>query len=319
MVNAISSYVDMAYRKFTSKSELDTILNTLIGILEGITLDKKITPKELDELRHWCNFYRKYESRHPFNQLLPIIDSALEDNILTDEEAQDIFWLAKNLQNSEGFYDYITTSLQRLYGLCHGILADNEVTEAEIRNLSEWLAENDDLKGCYPYDEIDSLIISVLADGKIDQDEKNILKAFFGEFVNTSRSLNISRTELDELKSMYNIKGICAACPEMTIEDSTFCLTGSSIFTQREQIKSLIALSGGKFSNTVTKSTDYLIVGADGNPCWAYSCYGRKVEKAVIMRKTGHPITIVHENDFWDELLPYAQSKGIDTKAYLKR
>lgn len=43
------------------------------------------------------------------------------------------------------------------------------------------------------------------------------------------------------------------------------------------------------------------------------------MEKAVTMRKTDHPITIVHENDFWDELLPYAQSKGIDTKEYLKR
>lgn len=318
MADAISSYDDMAYREFTKKSELDTILNTLIGILEGITLDKKITQKELKELNHWCNFYHKYEKRHPFNQLLPIIDSALEDNILIDEEVQDIFWLVKNLRNSTGYYDSVTASLQRLYGLFHGILADNEVNEAEIQNLREWLDRHDYLKGCYPYDEIDSLIMTVLADGKIDQDEKNILKIFFGEFVNTSRSLNTNRGELDDLKSRYNINGICAACPEIAIEKATFCFTGSSINATRAQIKSLIEHCGGKFSNNVTKSTDYLIVGADGNPCWVFSCYGRKVEKAVIMRKSGHSITIVHENDFWDELIPFAQRNGIDYKKILK-
>lgn len=319
MIDTVSSYDDMNYRKFTTKSELDTILNTLIGILEGITLDNKINHKELQELNHWCNFYRKYEDRHPFNQLLPLIDSALKDNILTDEEFQDIFWLVNNLRNSTGYYDSVTASLQRLYGIFHGILADNEVTEAEIRSLNEWLSENDDLKGCYPYDEIDSLVIAVLADRQIDQDEKNILKIFFGEFVNTSRSLNTSRVELDELKSKYNINGICAACPEIAVENSTFCFTGSSINASRAQIKSLVEQSGGKFSNGVTKSTDYLIIGADGNPCWVFSCYGRKVEKAIIMRKSGHQITIVHENDFWDEIIPYAQSKEIDCKSYLKK
>ena len=30
------------------------------------------------------------------------------------------------------------------------------------------------------------------------------------------------------------------------------------------------------------------IVGDNGNPAWAFSCYGRKVEKAIDMRKGGH-------------------------------
>lgn len=31
---------------------------------------------------------------------------------------------------------------------------------------------------------------------------------------------------------------------------------------------------------------------------WAFSCYGRKVEKAVQLRKDGSQVIIVHENDF---------------------
>jgi len=30
--------------------------------------------------------------------------------------------------------------------------------------------------------------------------------------------------------------------------------------------------------------------------------YGRKVEKAIQLRKEGHKIILVHENDFWDAI-----------------
>jgi hypothetical protein len=54
--------------------------------------------------------------------------------------------------------------------------------------------------------------------------------------------------------------------------------------------------------NSVSRKTNYLIVGDDGNPCWAFACYGRKVEKAINLRKQGTQIIIVHENDFWREI-----------------
>ena len=57
---------------------------------------------------------------------------------------------------------------------------------------------------------------------------------------------------------------------------------------------------GGSISKGITKTTDYLIVGDGGNPCWAFACYGRKVEAAVQLRKLGHQISLVHEFDFWD-------------------
>ena len=56
------------------------------------------------------------------------------------------------------------------------------------------------------------------------------------------------------------------------------------------------------YQNNITNNTSYLIVGNDGNPCWAYSCYGRKVEDAIERRKKGQHLTIVNEVDFWDAL-----------------
>lgn len=53
-------------------------------------------------------------------------------------------------------------------------------------------------------------------------------------------------------------------------------------------------------NNNVTNKTRYLIVGNAGNPCWAYSCYGRKIEDAIERRKKGQNLTIINEIDFWD-------------------
>ena len=50
----------------------------------------------------------------------------------------------------------------------------------------------------------------------------------------------------------------------------------------------------------VSRYLNYLVIGAEGNPCWSYACYGRKVEKAVELRRAGAQILLVHENDFHD-------------------
>ena len=52
--------------------------------------------------------------------------------------------------------------------------------------------------------------------------------------------------------------------------------------------------------NSVTNGLDYLVYGAAGNQCWAYSYYGRKVEKVIEMRKSGYKTLMVHENYFGD-------------------
>ena len=64
----------------------------------------------------------------------------------------------------------------------------------------------------------------------------------------------------------------------------------------------LVADVGGLSRSSVTAKTDYLIVGNAGNPCWAYACYGRKIEEAVQLRKQGAKVIIVNETDFWDAL-----------------
>ena len=102
------------------------------------------------------------------------------------------------------------------------------------------------------------------------------------------------------LLEKYSISGICAACQEIEFKDNLFCFTGQSLKAKRKDIADLVVSLGGKFNNNLTNKTRYLIVGNDGNPCWAFSCYGRKVEEAIERRKNGQHLTIVNEVDFWD-------------------
>lgn len=301
-VNSDAVYLNKHIRKYTGKAELDKALHTLEGILKGIAIDETINQKEIDELKMWHYKYQDLIEEHPFNELIPTIAAILEDNIIDDEEYKNLLWLCDNLKTGSIYYNVITSDIQRLQGILHGILSDNVITESEIKGLQNWLDENDHLASVYPYDEINSLVTAVLADGKLTEDEKNLLKLYFSEFIDLKSSFNINTDEISKLKQNININGICAMCPEITIPNKAFCFTGISSKATRSAIKDTIESLGGVFNKSVTKQTDYLVVGNNGNPCWAFACYGRKVEKAINLRKAGHKILIVHENDFWDAL-----------------
>lgn len=81
-----------------------------------------------------------------------------------------------------------------------------------------------------------------------------------------------------------------------------FCFTGKSTKATRNEIAELIKKNNGNYHDSITKKTNYLIIGSEGNSCWAFSCYGRKVEKAMEMRKNGANILLINEIDFWDSI-----------------
>jgi NAD-dependent DNA ligase len=293
------------YRIYTSKAELHKAVNSLIGLIQGAKFDEIVNEDELSEITNWCNLHRHLQKKSPFSEIIPVIDRALKDGVLESDEIQDILWVCNNIINGNEFdeyYNLYTSAIQELEGVLHGILADNTLCEVEIHQLRAWMDNHEFLRGTYPFDEIDSLLVSVLNDGIISEDEKNLLRAFFGSFIDTRISYNINEYEIKAIQNKYSIGGICAVCPEITFQDKTFSFTGTSSRAKRNEIAEVISNKGGLFNNNVTLKTNYLIVGSEGNPCWAFACYGRKVEKAVELRKEGSQIIIVHENDFWDEL-----------------
>ncbi|UTA53162.1 BRCT domain-containing protein [Lysobacter soli] len=284
------------YAKFTSKARLEKSVNSLVGIIEGISIDGRINDLEISYLNLWLAEHRQLQDLHPYNELVPVLTAALADRILTEDERADIMWLCKSLRSTQ-FFNETTADLQRLHALLGGIVADTQISEAELRALSDWMESHAHLKGRWPFDEVGSLITHVLKDKRIDEKEHEMLHAFFGEF---TALLDDRAVTCAPVMEGGVIKGLCAVDPEITFVEKGFCFTGTSSRLSRKEFEKIVVTLGGSAHASPSKKVHYLVVGADGNPYWAFACYGRKVEKAIELRKAGQEVVIVHELDFHD-------------------
>lgn len=289
---------EQSLKIYTAKAQADKAISSLKGILLGINLDEEINDKEINELKKWVVSNNELINRNPFNEFMSIIENTISNKIPPKETIEDLYWLCQKYENDNVYYNTVTSDLQILQGLCHGILADGNINEKEVFDLNKWLEENEHLSTYYPYDELRSLILSIISDNKVDEEEKIILKAYFKQFVNLKDN-KISEQIKDETSDIQ-ISGLCTSDPNVTFENKTFCITGVLKRGNRENLQNDIIKLGGIPTESVNKKTDYLIIGDNGNPAWAFSCYGRKVEKALTLRKEGHTIMLIHEFDFAD-------------------
>lgn len=289
------------YFRFTGKGRLEKSINSLLGLLEGIAIDGRVTPGEIGMLSLWLADHQDVAQRHPYNELVPALTAAVSDGVLDAEEREDLLWLCRQLKRSD-FYDTVTADLQRLHALVGGIAADGEITTEELRGLSDWLAEHEHLRTCWPYDEIGTLTTKVLGDGHIDEAEHRMLMDFFTEFMAVLDERTLVRPMAFDGPGV-TIGALCAVAPEVTFPGRSFCFTGASSKFRRAEFEALVSELGGQPLGGVSAKLHYLVIGAEGNPCWAFACYGRKVEKAVTLRRQGARVVILHENDFHDAVL----------------
>ena len=288
----------LPYTKFMTRANLEKSVNSLIGIIEGISIDGVINDVEAEFLKTWLEGHAALQGHHPFNELMPVVQSALQAHEITHEEREDFFWLRERLCMS-GYYDMTTADLQALHAVLGGTTADGIITEEELAALSMWLRGHEHLRTCWPYDEVDSLVTSVMQDGRITDEEHELLMRFFSEFGGLRGERSIQDSLVLEGPSLM---GLCAVCPQIEFPGSTFCFTGASSRLRRSQFQKVVEDHGGKFADSMSHKVRYLVIGAGGNPCWAYACYGRKVEQALQMRKSGAAVLLVHENDFHDAI-----------------
>jgi NAD-dependent DNA ligase len=290
------AYDSMSFKRFTLPQELDKAIHTLEGIITGISIDNIIEAPEIQPLLSWCRQYEYARNKSPFNELIERLEESLKDGVFTEEEQKDILWLCNKITSKNAYYNIVTSDMQRLQGILIGIAADGKIEKAELEALSVWLDEHDSLKSCWPYDEIYSLTTSVLSDHKIDEKEHRFLLAYFNEFLKSSANLLVEPKIDDDLIQ----QGVCAMCPEIQFDNRVFCFTGQSKRASRKELSQKVTELKGFTTPNMRKDVHYLVIGNKGNTCWAFSCYGRKVEEAISLRKQGAKIQLVNENDFWD-------------------
>lgn len=179
-------------------------------------------------------------------------------------------------------YSDETKALQQLQGFLMGIVADNVLTVEEIVALNNWMDANKELRGNYPFDRVFQALKCVLEDGVIDKDELNDLLILFKQFI-------MPTEEAEEVQIT-------------TIVGKHCCLTGKFSFGEKDKIEQMILEKGGFCDKSVKKSTDYLVVGSQGNENWKQGTYGEKIKKALEWQEKGGSVQIVTEDNFIDAI-----------------
>jgi NAD-dependent DNA ligase len=183
--------------------------------------------------------------------------------------------------------------VDELIGLSRGLTADGVINQMEAEFLVGWLAAN---AGAIDNPVITHLyrhIGGVLADGVLDKEEAadllSTLEAFTGGNIEIGESLKSTTLPL------------CDPAPDIQFENQNFCLTGTFNFGGRHQCQLEIIARGG-CCGSLTKKTNFLVIGGYATESWKHSTFGLKVIKAVEMKDSGVPIAIVSE-EHWRAFL----------------
>lgn len=180
--------------------------------------------------------------------------------------------------------------VSELLGVCKGLIADGVVNDAEVIALSTWLNTHRTIATEFPARQLIERLMPMTKDGIIEDDEREafaqMLADLVGEDLKAPGGLdNSTRLPLDDPP------------PFIQFDGQEFVFTGNFCISRRT-CELRVTDRAGIFSENIRQSTDYLIVGTVASSAWVTAAWGRKILRAMEMKKSGHPIAIVSEADW---------------------
>lgn len=168
--------------------------------------------------------------------------------------------------------------LADLVSLLSVIIDDGIIEASEIIELITWLNLHDELLDTYPYSAIYDKLYEILEDSIISDAELKELFALFSQLINP-----VSNTDCH--------------CENICLTGKTICLSGEFSYGSKEKVSILLQSEGAIMVKTVSKKTDFVLVGEKGNSEWITGNYGTKIKKAMELQAKGCGIKIIREED----------------------
>lgn len=191
-----------------------------------------------------------------------------------------------------GSYDSAAArqSLGELLGIARGLLADQELSDDEIRFLNEWLEERYWIASEFPGNVIHERIRDVLEDGMITEEERSHLVETLNMLIDDRLEDLAEQVDLTEL--WFDEVGL------IRFDQARFCLTGNFVYGPKSVCQTAIERRGGKVMPSVSNEAQFLVVGALGVDEWRDGGLGAEIEAALRLRAQGEPVKIIPE-DCW--------------------
>jgi NAD-dependent DNA ligase len=289
------AYEDLDRHHATRWQRKTQQISTLLGIVEGITIDKVVCDRERQYLQQWMEEHRHEAKILGYDRVFDLILDRLRSGFSSSIEQAELIKLIESFDQN-AFYKQDTLAIEEFQGILAGIAADRVITVDELRPLEDWIEEHEDLRNRYPITEIEAIVTSVLTDGVIDKQEHAMLVQWFSSFL---KAQDKNTLENPDGFSM----GVLAQNVDIKIPGKSFCITGGSPRLKRQELHDILTDLGATIKDGVHMNLDYLVYCQNGSKCYAYECYGRKIEAAMEYRRSGKSdVLIISEKDFFDAL-----------------
>ncbi len=182
--------------------------------------------------------------------------------------------------------------LQSLMGIVSGLVCDGHLNDNEIRYLKTWMNDNEDLASIYPANIVYRRVREVLIDDLITEEERDHLTKEM-QILTGNNCMETGAALPEHIASVFDDD------PHVIFEQNVFVLTGEFLWGTRKECFREIEKRGGLPKDSVTKETNYLVIGTMSSPDWIVSNFGRKIQKAAEMVESGNAeISIIREVDW---------------------
>ncbi|PCJ27964.1 MAG: NAD-dependent DNA ligase [SAR86 cluster bacterium] len=276
-------------RAFSFSNEKDRAMYGLRGILAGVVADNRLNEKELLFLDAWLKTQQYLSEDKDVLAILGQVGDILEDGVISREELEQMqsrieqILSAKDSDTSES-----VGHIEELIGFLTGIASDGVLNDQEINAMSAWLDRNESIKEVWPASVIVNRLAIILEDGIITDEERDDLLVTVYQV-----------TESDPTESGVSFQASTEVWEDtlesLPVSGAMFCLTGDFVSGDRDSVDLLLKCLGGTTNSSINSSVDYLVIGTLASRDWLYTAHGRKIEKALLLKRDGSDIKIITE------------------------
>ncbi len=276
-------------RAFSFSNEKDRALYGLKGILAGVVADKQLNEMELLFLDTWLQSQEHLSEDEDVLSILGQVGEILEDGVISPDELSRMqASIEAIITHKDSEISESVGHIEELVGFLTGTASDGVLNDQEITAMSAWLDRNESVREVWPASVIVSRLAIILEDGVITEEERRDLLV-------TVRQVTGSDTDESGLGYEASTEVWEDPVDGLKLTGSTFCLTGDFVSGDRESVDTMLRCLGAETNSSMNKNVDYLVIGTLASRDWLYTAHGRKIEKALLLKRAGCDIKIITE------------------------
>lgn len=276
-------------RAFSFSNEKDRALYGLKGILAGVVADQRLNEMELLFLDSWLQSQEHLSEDENVLAILTQVGEILEDGVISPDELGLMQTSIKQIiTDKDSETPESVGHIEELIGFLTGTASDGVLNDQEIKGISSWLERNEAVREVWPASVIVQRLAVILEDGIITDEEREDLLA-------TVRQVTGTDTDESGLSYEASTEVWEDSVDDLTLSGSMFCLTGDFVSGDRESVDTMLRCLGAETNSSVNKGVNYLVIGTLASRDWLYTSHGRKIEKALLLKRAGSDIKIITE------------------------